>query len=349
MAQEILALTATTTPDNWTLGAGASKVAAVALPDDADTSYINNAVNNTEQKYQVAAPAVVTANDAINFVRIVTVARSTSTLASFLTKLFYSAGTSTSSTHINVPTSYTTYTDDFALAPDGGAWTLTKLQSLFASVRMAANRDMRATSLYVVVDYTAGQNVSASEGVLGSSSVSSSTTVSTGETGAGVEAQSMSFSPSAAETLPAEGFTVAVSVPASEAGAGADSLLVSAVADVSEAGAGSDAQNVAVLVSVGEAGMSDEADAQASVTASENDLGSEAWTVGVDVSLEEHGAGLPDVLLAVSIMAAEEGAGYETVSLAVHTFVIHGSAHVSNESGRTGVTAASDGRTSAEV
>jgi hypothetical protein len=153
VAQETLAMIATTAPDNWTLGAGASKVAAVA-GNDGDTTYINNAVNNTEQKFQVAAPVVVTANDLINFVRIESVGRSVSTLASFFTKLFYAAGTSTATTHVNVPVAFTTFTDDFALAPDGGAWTLTKLQSLFASVRQASNRDMRVTSFVVKVDYT---------------------------------------------------------------------------------------------------------------------------------------------------------------------------------------------------
>lgn len=147
-------MAAVSTPDGFTLGAGSSKVVAIARPDDGDTSYINAALNNTETKFQVAVPSQVGASATINFVRIVTVARSTSTLASFLTKLFYSAGTSTSGTNTNVPTSYTSFNNDFTLAPDGGAWTLTKLQSLFASVRMAANRDMRVTSFYVVVDYT---------------------------------------------------------------------------------------------------------------------------------------------------------------------------------------------------
>lgn len=152
-------MTAVSTPDGFTLGAGASKVVAVARPDDSDTTYINAALNNTETKFQVAAPAVVGASDTINFVRVVSVVRSTSTLASFFTKLFYSAGTSTGATHTNVPTSYTTINDDYTLAPDGGAWTLTKLQSLFASVRMAANRDMRVTTFYVIVDYTASASV----------------------------------------------------------------------------------------------------------------------------------------------------------------------------------------------
>jgi hypothetical protein len=359
MAQETLALTATTTPDNWTLGAGASKVAAVATPDDGDTSYINNAVNNTEQKFQVAAPAVVTTNDLINFVRIVTVARSTSTLASFFTKLFYSASTSTGTTRTNVPTSYTTLNDDYAFAPDGGAWTLTKLQSLFASVRMAANRDMRVTSLYVVVDYTAGQNVSASEGVPGSASVSSSATVSTGETGAGVEARSVAPSVSVGEQgLAAEGFAVAVTLAAAEVGAGTVSPSLSVTADAAETGAGSEGLNVGASVTASEAWASaDGIGVEVSASASEGG-GVEGLAVGVEVSSSEQGAGLLATALAVLIEATEAGAGYETVSLVAHTFVIHGGAHVSNESGHTGATAApnltaglleSDGRTSAEV
>jgi hypothetical protein len=146
-------MVAVSTPDGFTLGAGSSKVAAIAT-NDGDTQFINAALNNTEQKFQVAAPTQIGPNDVINFVRLESVTRSTSTLSSFLTKLFYSAGTSTSATHTNVPTGFTTYTDDFTLAPDGGAWTLTKLQSLFASLRLAANRDMRATYFIARADYT---------------------------------------------------------------------------------------------------------------------------------------------------------------------------------------------------
>jgi hypothetical protein len=361
MAQETLALTATTAPDNWTLGAGASKVAAVALPDDADTSYISAAVNNTEQKFQVAAPVVVTANDLINFVRIVTVARSTSTLASYFTKLFYSAGTSTGATRTNVPTSYTTLNDDYALAPDGGAWTLTKLQSLFASIRMAANRDMRVTSLYVVVDYTAGQNVSASEGAPGTITASASASVSAGETGAGTDAQSVTASITVGEQgIPAEVVAVSASVFVAEAGAGLDAASVSATVSASEQGAGTEAQSVSAAVSAGEVGAGAEAvELQVSASASEQGCGSEGVTVAAEVSVAEQGAGLEGFGVAAFIVMGEVGAGYETISVTVHnTFTLHGAARVSNESGQTHVAAApnstaslleSKGRTRAEV
>jgi hypothetical protein len=361
MAQETLALIAVSTPDGFTLGAGASKVAAVALPDDGDASYISAALNNTEEKFQVAAPAVVTANDAINFVRVVTVARSTSTLASFFTKLFYSASTSTGATRTNVPTSYTTLNDDYALAPDGGAWTLTKLQSLFASVRMAANRDMRVTSLYVVVDYTGGQNVSASGGAPGTDAASSSAIVSTGESGAGVEARSVAPSVSVGEQLPAEAVIAAANVTATEVGGGADSLSLSGATSAGETGAGSVGRIVGAVATVAEAwASSDEAASAVSASVSEEGVGAEASAVGVEVSSAEQGAGLLVTALGVSTEAGELGAGYETVSAAAHTFAtIHGGAHVSNESGRTraAVTASnagvglleSDGRTSAEV
>lgn len=360
MPQEILALTVTTTPDNWTLGAGASKVAAVALPDDGDTSYINAAVNNTEQKFQVAAPAVVTAADVINFVRIVTVGRSISLLSTFLTKLFYSASTATSASHTNVPTSYTTYNDDFALAPDGGAWTLTKLQNLFASVRMAANRDMRVTSLYVVVDYSTNQSVSASEGAPGTITASASASVSVGETGAGIDALSVAASVSVGEQgLPAESVSVVAAVSASESGAGTDAASVSAAVSASEQGAGVEAQSVSAAVSAGEVGAGVEAvGVQPSVFASEDGCGSEGVTVVAGVSISEQGAGLDAFNVVAFIAVGEVGSGTEAVWVTVRTSTIHGSARVANESGRTGVTVApsltaalveSDGRTYAEV
>ena len=50
----------TTTPDNWNLGAGASKVAAVTAPDDDDTTYINSTTSNgTEQRFTIS-PALST-------------------------------------------------------------------------------------------------------------------------------------------------------------------------------------------------------------------------------------------------------------------------------------------------
>lgn len=334
---------APTAPDNWTLGAGASKVAAVALPGDGDTSYISAAVNNTEQKFQAAAPAVVTAADVINFVRIVTAGRSTSLLSSFRVGTAVGVGTALANIRTNVPTSYTTFNDDFALAPDGGAWTLTKLQSLFVRLVLAANRDMRVTSFYVVVDYTAGQNVSASEGAPGTDTASASASVSVGETGAGTDALS-----------------VAASVSVGEQGIPAESVSVSAAVSASEQGAGKEAQSVSAAVSAGEVGAGAEGvDVQVLISASEEGCGSEGVTVAAGVSVSEQGAGLDAFNVTAFIAVGELGAGTEAIWVTVHTLTtIHGSTYVSNESGRTSVTVApdsitvlveSDGRTYAEV
>lgn len=50
MAVTTVQVSGTTTPDNWVLAAGASKVAAVSAPDDDTTSYIRS--TSTEQTYQ---------------------------------------------------------------------------------------------------------------------------------------------------------------------------------------------------------------------------------------------------------------------------------------------------------
>lgn len=351
MAQETLGLTAVSTPDNWTLGAGASKVAAVASPDDGDTSYISAAVNNTEEKYQVAAPSVITANDAINFVRVVTVARSTSTLASFRAGVAVGANTTLGTTHANVPISYTQLTDDFTLAPDGAGWTLTKLQSLFARLVMAANRDMRATTCYVVVDYTAGQNVSASESGAGTVTVSASASLPVNESGAGSDALSVSASVSLGEGLPTESVSVSASVSVSESGAGVDATSVEALASVSEQGAGVETQSVGAQVSASETGAgADAIDVQPSVFGSEQGCGSEGFAAVAEMLVAEEGAGLEAFAVMPLIVVGEAGAGVEAVSVAIHTFTIHGNTHATLPSPNVTVgLLESSGRTSAEV
>ncbi len=48
----------TTTPDDWTLGAGASKTAAVAQPDDDATSYIQSGTTSGTYQYFTFAPGL---------------------------------------------------------------------------------------------------------------------------------------------------------------------------------------------------------------------------------------------------------------------------------------------------
>ena len=70
MATVTAQVAATTTPDNWTLGAGASKVAAVTAPDDDNTTYINSGtVDETEQRFTVT-PGSISVGDTITQIDI---------------------------------------------------------------------------------------------------------------------------------------------------------------------------------------------------------------------------------------------------------------------------------------
>lgn len=60
----------TTSPDNWTLAAGASKVAAVALPDDDATTYLNSGTTiDTVQTFTVT-PSGISSGDTITQIDI---------------------------------------------------------------------------------------------------------------------------------------------------------------------------------------------------------------------------------------------------------------------------------------
>lgn len=70
MATVTAQVAATTTPNNWTLGAGASKVVAVTAPDDDDTTYISSGtVNGTEQRFTVS-PGSISVGDTVTRIDI---------------------------------------------------------------------------------------------------------------------------------------------------------------------------------------------------------------------------------------------------------------------------------------
>lgn len=70
MATTTLSPDGVTTPDDWTLAVGASKVAAVASPDDDATSYINSGTTiNTVQTFTVT-PTGIAVGDTITQIDI---------------------------------------------------------------------------------------------------------------------------------------------------------------------------------------------------------------------------------------------------------------------------------------
>jgi hypothetical protein len=66
--------TGTTTPDNWSLEAGASKAAAVASPDDDATSYIGSTTTSNTYQYFTCSPGLG-AGDTVTQVQVVARAR----------------------------------------------------------------------------------------------------------------------------------------------------------------------------------------------------------------------------------------------------------------------------------
>ncbi len=155
MAQETLQVDAVGATTNWTLGAGASKVAAVNTPDDDDTSYIaSGTTSGTTQQFTVANPSQVSANAVINFVRIVArCKRGGAQNCNFVVSTVLSASSTDGASQTGA-TSYANTQDDFTTKPGGGSWTLTDLQNLEIKIRNTQARDLRCTTFYVIVDYT---------------------------------------------------------------------------------------------------------------------------------------------------------------------------------------------------
>lgn len=65
MATETVQATGTTTPNDWTLGAGASKHVAVNSPDDDNTSYVNSGTTIDTVQTFTLTPAILTTGDTI--------------------------------------------------------------------------------------------------------------------------------------------------------------------------------------------------------------------------------------------------------------------------------------------
>lgn len=153
MATEVCAMAATTAPDNWTLGAGASKVVAVASPDDDDTTYINSGTTSgTEQRFTVS-PTSITVGDTITQIDIA--ARNLRDHGSNPTfKLGYSftpngGGTQTGeSTDITATTTWKT--DTYTHSGLSVVWG----SGLVVWARITLARNMRLSTLQITLTYT---------------------------------------------------------------------------------------------------------------------------------------------------------------------------------------------------
>lgn len=153
MATEVCAMAATGTPNSWNLGAGASKVVAVAAPDDDDTTYINSGtVDETEQRFTVS-PSAIQVGDTITQIDIA--ARNLRDHGSNpLFVLGYSftpngGGTQTGES-TDITSTLTWKTDTYTHSGLSVVWG----SSLVVWIRNTLARNMRCSTLQITLTYT---------------------------------------------------------------------------------------------------------------------------------------------------------------------------------------------------
>ena len=150
MATEVCAMAATGTPNSWNLGAGASKVVAVAAPDDDDTTYINSGtVDETEQRFTVS-PSAIQVGDTITQIDIA--ARNLRDHGSNpLFVLGYSFTPNGGGTQTGESTDITsTLTDTYTHSGLSVVWG----SSLVVWIRNTLARNMRCSTLQITLTYT---------------------------------------------------------------------------------------------------------------------------------------------------------------------------------------------------
>jgi hypothetical protein len=147
----------TTTPDDWTLGAGASKVAAVGQPDDDASSYIQSGtVADTYQTF-TCSPGMSAGDTITQIVAYARAQRGGASDARFLVGYrFTPQGGGSQSEESGLPSagyfeatsSYQTFSKTFSVP--SVLWG----SGLELWVRNTQSRNVRVTTLYVEITYT---------------------------------------------------------------------------------------------------------------------------------------------------------------------------------------------------
>jgi hypothetical protein len=159
MPQTTLAMAAVGATNNWTLGAGADKVVAVAT-HDSDTTYVaSGTTTGITQQYTVADPSPALPADAIiNSVTVYVVGRRTGTAVNLLVNASQNGTNWTSDSTLAMGTTYpaagSEQTSPFTTNGSGAAWSVADITNLQIRFRNSTTRDIRVTQVYVIVDYT---------------------------------------------------------------------------------------------------------------------------------------------------------------------------------------------------
>jgi hypothetical protein len=142
---------AVTSPDQWTLGAGANKVVAVNAPNDDDTTYIYASTFGYKQQYNLTANSIPSGST-ITSVKISSRAKVVTSPGAYQGYVVLAGVTVTAPPH-TPPGSYTTY-EDAVSRPGGGSWAVSDLSSLELGLGRTAAGTTRVTSLWIIVNYT---------------------------------------------------------------------------------------------------------------------------------------------------------------------------------------------------
>jgi len=152
MATLDLAVDGVGATDDFTLVAGASKTAAVAVPDDDDTSYILGVV--VAQDLTFATSALLTGASISNVRVVLRVKGSVGDPEPFFQLV---SGTPSAEQILAVGLSWAAINVDFPLAPDGSAWTKAAIDAAYIHLN-AGGGTLAATTVYLTVTYTLGSS-----------------------------------------------------------------------------------------------------------------------------------------------------------------------------------------------
>lgn len=153
MATETIQVAAVTSPDQWTLGAGADKVMAVNSPSDDNASYIVGTSTLIGQQYSLS-PNTIPPGSSINSVSALARCRRVTNSAGYRITFALGGSTTLGPNHLCAST-YTDVTDALT-RPGGGNWTPVDLSTLEVQIYRVGGVgvSVHCTSLWVIVDYT---------------------------------------------------------------------------------------------------------------------------------------------------------------------------------------------------
>jgi hypothetical protein len=198
------------------------------------------------------------------------------------------------------PRNYTliTYAD-----PDGSPWTQATLDTAQAGVKLtvAGTNRIQVSALWVSVDYTP----------------SSSTPVSSSDTGSGAEASTLAAALSSADTgAGAEASSLAATASSADTGAGTEAASLVAQISDADTGTSTEAATLATALLSADTGAGTEQATDRNLTAAETAGAADTATLAAGLTSSDTAAGTDASALTTSLTSADTASGAEASTLA---------------------------------